>query len=46
MCAPLMVAGVLEPGPLKAEPAVRRQRLFTGVTLAKLGGNCLKAWLN
>jgi hypothetical protein len=39
LCAPLMVAGVLVPGPLKAEPAVPLQRLFTGMKLVKLGGS-------
>lgn len=46
LCAPLMVAGVLARRPHKVEPAAQRQRPFTGTTLAKRGGNCLKDWLN
>jgi hypothetical protein len=37
-----MVAAVLAPALLKAEPVVPLQRLFTVTTLVKLGGSYLK----
>ena len=37
-----MVAAAQAPKPSKAEPAVLLHGPFTGLKLAKLGGNCLR----